>query len=420
MLERQSDAYYYTDEQVQAIALLEQAIALRRQIGDNLGEGDARARLVPYLTCRGLLAEADQAATQAIALLEPLPPSRELARASASMALLRSNYDDLDGAIDWGTRAIALAERTGDPVTLVEASITAGTAELLRDGVHAAVTLERALDLARRHELPARVVRAMHNLAYGALEHHAHELAQRWLDAGLEYCDELELDLWRLSLLAWRAELELEQGRWTEAAATATLLIAEKRDSPEPRNVGLVTLALVRARRGDPGTAQLLAEASAMEGTADDFYRSVRIAAAQAEIAWLERRENGIGKATQTAFDLAVARGSQRWVERLGYWRWKHGIVDELPSGLGEPWALQLAGDWQGAAAAWRALGCPYEEALALSEARRQRALALRSRSHGSSEQHRSWRWSRAGFASSASAASPAAHVRRPGRTARR
>jgi DNA-binding CsgD family transcriptional regulator len=377
LLERQSDAYYYTDEQAQAIAILERAIELRRKLGDTRREGEARARLVPYLTCRGLLAEAERAAAQAIALLEPLPPSRELARANASMALLRANYDDFDGAIDWGTRAIALAERAGDPVTLVDASITAGTAELLRDGVHAVGTLEGALELARRHELPARVVRAMHNLARGALDHHAHELAWRWLEAALEYCDELELDLWRLSLLGLRAELELEQGSWTAAAATAKLLIDEKRDSPDPRCVGLVTLALVRARRGDPGAAQLLADASAMEGTADDFYRYVRIAAAQAEIAWLERRANGIREETQTALDLAVDRRSWRSIETLGYWRWKHGIVDELPSGLGESWAVQLAGDWQGAAAAWRALGCPYEEALALSEADDERALRL-------------------------------------------
>ena len=31
------------------------------------------------------------------------------------------------------------------------------------------------------------------------------------------------------------------------------------------------------------------------------------------------------------------------------------------------PYRLEIAGDWQGAAAAWRGLGCPYEEALALA-----------------------------------------------------
>jgi DNA-binding CsgD family transcriptional regulator len=34
---------------------------------------------------------------------------------------------------------------------------------------------------------------------------------------------------------------------------------------------------------------------------------------------------------------------------------------------LAEPYALQLAGDFAAAAAAWRELGCPYEEACALA-----------------------------------------------------
>ena len=61
----------------------------------------------------------------------------------------------------------------------------------------------------------------MHNLALGALAHDSHEAAARWLEAGLAYCDEHELDLWRLALLSLRVRFELDEGRWTEAASTA-------------------------------------------------------------------------------------------------------------------------------------------------------------------------------------------------------
>ena len=37
------------------------------------------------------------------------------------------------------------------------------------------------------------------------------------------------------------------------------------------------------------------------------------------------------------------------------------------PPGLAEPYRLLLAGDWRAAAAAWQALGCPYQRALALA-----------------------------------------------------
>jgi DNA-binding CsgD family transcriptional regulator len=375
LLERLSDAYYCTDEQRQAIDVLEQAIELRRRAGDTRGEGDALCRLVPYLTCRGHMAEAEHAATRAIALLDQLPPGGELARANAALALLRLNHNDLEGAIESGSQAVTLAERSNDPVTMVDAAITVGMGELMRDGAHAAGALEGALELARSHELPARIVRAMNNLAYAAVLHRLHESATRWLDAALAYTDELELDLWRLSLLASQARSELDQGHWTEAAATATVLIDENRDSPHPRTIGLVTRALVRARRGDPGTRELLVEAGAIDGSSDDFDRCAAIASALAEIAWLERRSEGVREGTQVALDRSIERGSSWSTGELAYWRWKHGIVDDLPRDIAEPWALQLDGDWRAAATAWTALGCPYEAALALSEADDEQAL---------------------------------------------
>ncbi len=271
-----------------------------------------------------------------------------------------------------------VAERADDPVTLVTAAITAATAEGYRDGYGAAPSrLESALELARAHEVPHQVVRAMHNLGRAASDAHAHAAANAWLGAALEYSNELELDLWRLALLAIRASSELDQGRWDDAAETAKVLIDENRDSPHPRIVGFVTLALVRARRGDPDTRQALDASRAVGGSEEDVDCCAPIAAARAEIAWLERREEDVREATQAPFELAIQLRAlaSPWIGRLAYWRRKHGIEEELPDGIGEPWASLLAGDWQSAAARWRAVDCPYEEALALSESADAEAL---------------------------------------------
>jgi DNA-binding NarL/FixJ family response regulator len=59
---------------------------------------------------------------------------------------------------------------------------------------------------------------------------------------------------------------------------------------------------------------------------------------------------------------VAPARGDRR------------GIAAEVP----EPYALELAGDWEAAAAHWATIGRPYDEALALADgdgAARHRAL---------------------------------------------
>ena len=62
----------------------------------------------------------------------------------------------------------------------------------------------------------------------------------------------------------WRARLELDQGRWGTASESAVAVLGMPRSSITPRIVALVVLALVRARRGDPGQWSPLQEAWAL------------------------------------------------------------------------------------------------------------------------------------------------------------
>src|SRR3989440_508301 len=91
----------------------ERALALWREAGDRLREGDALRRLsrIRWNLCRGR--EAVDAAEAAVSALEPLGPSVELARAYATFANQRMLYADYDVAIDLARRAQALATRFG-------------------------------------------------------------------------------------------------------------------------------------------------------------------------------------------------------------------------------------------------------------------------------------------------------------------
>jgi hypothetical protein len=109
-----------------------------------------------------------------------------------------------------GRRAADLAERFDDAATFVEALVTLGTAEYERDGPGGSGALEAALDLARRIGDPAHVARTLNNLAAISVRHREHESAARWIEAGLAHCAELDLDLWRLSILSVRVLSELE------------------------------------------------------------------------------------------------------------------------------------------------------------------------------------------------------------------
>ena len=79
-----------------------------------------------------------------------------------------------------------------------------------------------------------------------------HPRADRYVQAGLDYCGERGLELHRLYLLAFRARLQLDEGRWATAAESASLVLRIHRMSTIPQIIALAVLGLVRARRGEP------------------------------------------------------------------------------------------------------------------------------------------------------------------------
>ena len=257
-----AEALYAADDQVGSIADLYEAIALYRQEGDVGGEAGATRQLVPRLACRGLTDDARVAATTAVGLLAATPKRPEYAGALAALAHFHLYEDDLDAAITVGRRAIDAATPLADADTAVDAAITVGLAELLCDLPGGARSLETALATARAEGVATKVPRALNALAHGSLERHEHSIAERWIEEGLAYTDGHDLDLWRLSILACRMSWELTRGCWDDATKTAGELISDLRDSPGPRAEAHLVLAVVRARRGDPGAASALAEAA--------------------------------------------------------------------------------------------------------------------------------------------------------------
>jgi DNA-binding CsgD family transcriptional regulator len=68
--------------------------------------------------------------------------------------------------------------------------------------------------------------------------------------------------------------------------------------------------------------------------------------------------------------------GTGGWAgAELRHWSRRIGIECPARPDAPEPYALQEAGDWAGAAKRWRALGCPYDAAWALAETGREADL---------------------------------------------
>ena len=80
---------------------------------------------------------ARQLASEAVELLERLPPGHELAMAYGNVSQRGMAMRDLDRAVAWGTRALALARSLDDNEAVVYSLTNIGTAELqagLEDG----------------------------------------------------------------------------------------------------------------------------------------------------------------------------------------------------------------------------------------------------------------------------------------------
>ena len=361
ILELRSRACNLTDQYDEGIAALEEAVELRRALGDKLKEGDDLRQLSGLLWCPGRVAEAERRAGEAVDLLEELPPSRELAAAYIIRAFLCVCGARGEEGREWSRRALQIAEPLGDEEITVDALGVLASIE----GVDA---LEAAQELARKAGLSVYVANRFIPLAAMAVEEHRHAAAARYLEEGIDYCSERGFELFRLYLLASRSQLELHQARWAEAADTAGSVLRVPRSSTTPRILTLVVLALLRARRGDPGYRDLLDEAWALAEPTGELFRLWPVAAARAETAWLRGDHEAVRAETEQSLELAVELNRSIPIGELSVWRRRAGLDDGLASRAAEPYALELRGEPGRAAERWAELGSPYEEALALAQ----------------------------------------------------
>jgi DNA-binding CsgD family transcriptional regulator/tetratricopeptide (TPR) repeat protein len=367
LLELGAHEFHLIDRYATAIQLLQEAIELHDRAGDRLREGAALRQLSWVARCGSFRALSEDAGRRSIELLEQFPASGELVSAYAQLGMLALNADRLDEAVSWGTRAAELAEPAGGTAALVHALNTVGTAQLLARQPEGLPKLERSLELAAAAGLEEDIGRAYLHLAMVSAYNRDYPISGRFLAPGIEYCTERGLELWLRYIAVYRARIELDRGNWSEAARAIPLTV-ENPGTPLPRIYALVVLALLRARRGDPEQWAALDEAAELARASGELQWLAPVAAARAETLWLAGTPERVGAETEAALALAVELGAWRFVGELASWRRRCGIDEDVPGEIGDPWALELGGDWQGGAQRWQDLGCPYDEALALAE----------------------------------------------------
>lgn len=376
MLERHAHACYLIDHHQAAIEALEGALAGYRELGDSRAEGNALRAVSLIQWCPGTVALAQEAGHRAVALLEGLEPGPELGMAYGNLAALAKDDDDLNGAVRWGERALELAERLDDTELLVHALGSLGAAEALAGEPGGEAKLARALGLAQQHRLVEQVGRVGVLVAMALARNRACGVPGAADPASsLAYCSEHGLELYRHYLLAYDAQLKLDRGAWDEAIAEAEGVLRFPRTSTVPTIVATVVAVLAHARQEKGDHWPALDRARALADLSGELQRTAPVAAAQAEVAWLEGRAERVEELTQPAFALAAQRGTPWTLGELACWRRRAGIEEESPQRVAQPFALELAGDHHDAARLWTELQCPYNAALALGAADDEAAL---------------------------------------------
>jgi DNA-binding CsgD family transcriptional regulator/tetratricopeptide (TPR) repeat protein len=360
----------------------ERALGLWREAGDRRREGDTMRRLsrTMWRLCRGQ--EAISLAEAALAALEPLPPSTELAWAYANLATQRMLDAEYEAAIRLARRAQVIAGPLGVPEVLSDALNTEGCAILGagRDGI---TVLREALRIAREAGRDEQAGRAFANLYALLCGEWRFAEAEPYFTDGIAYCDDHDISTFGVCLRGERTSSLEKTGRWDEAVSLSERLLRRIVGSTINRLNPLLSLGKIRARRGAEGAWACLDEAAVAADGSGEANWVVPTRLARAEAHWLAGDNDAAARELDLADSVsALCDGWDRgeiavWRRRVGAARPGKGPTGEglAGEGLAEPFRLHLDGHGAKAAQLWTDLGCSYEAALTLYDTGDEAAL---------------------------------------------
>lgn len=376
------------DDPREVLAIRRRAYELCVERGDRLGQARELIEVARMTLRVGDPAASYRLSRDSIDLLEQLPPGSELAKAYAAAAYSAMSSFRIDEASRRAAAVIELEAQIAPSAATVTALRVKATIESRRgDTVEAVRTWERARRMAMAAGDLDLAVAVVIDTGLELLWTRQYGEASKVFEDAIQLGRGADLDVRVSYATSMLSRIHFEQGRWAEAERLATDLLREQRRHPATHVGTLTTLGRVKVRRADADAVATLTEALSIteRGESDDLWD---IAAGLAEAAWLNGRTAEIPAVVGDVYERARAKAGlfppARWAAgELALWLWRAGAVVEPPSGIAEPYALQIAGEWRLAAAAWEQIGCPYEQSSALAdgdEAAMRQALALFSR----------------------------------------
>ncbi len=354
------------------------AITLWRALGRKDRVADNLRWLSRLHWYRAESAEATRYADEAVRILEDAPPSAERAMGYSLKSQLFMLSDRMEDAVEWGEKALKLADQFDATEIRVHALNNVGVARAFRNDRTGVDMLEKSLAISMENGFHEHAARVYTNLSEYGVEFKEFDLAERVIMEGIAFDTRNDLDSWTHYLVGRQAQLRCEQGRLYDARAIAEGVLQLERQTKLMKLPSRLVLAKVKTLFGDDNANQVLGNATDHASATEEPQHIVPAHLTRLLYAWLNNQPRMAEESLYAVFDIGAEvmhlwhRGDVViWGKRFGYQVPEEFLVD-LPA----PMRLEINGDIAGAAAKWKKLGAPVSHALALSQSAEPKLLA--------------------------------------------
>jgi DNA-binding CsgD family transcriptional regulator len=307
-------------------------------------------------------------AEAAMALAERLQSTRELTWATLNMGGHLTITDREVEGVPYLRAAHRMAVQAQDPSQIALALNYLGSSALQLGDLDGTDDLLHSVEVARASRRHDHVLRGYYNLIEGLWRLGRFGGVRLYLELAAAYSRDRDLPVYAYMLDARRYRLGAMAGDWPTAVAGLRRLVESRGD---PGMIGRETippLARLLVRQGHPDAGPTLALAAEHAERAETLEWLVPTGLAHLEHQWLIGAEPSGDRGGQRLLERTDRPGTEAWrAEVMRYLR-RLGRPSETIDGAPERFAAGLAGDWAAAAAAWEAIGDPYEQALELAE----------------------------------------------------
>jgi DNA-binding CsgD family transcriptional regulator/tetratricopeptide (TPR) repeat protein len=367
LYEAYASILFNSDRRAEAIAAAAAAVTLREQAGDPARLGQALATLALQQWSDLQIEPALAAARRAVALFENAPDSPQQAFALVQLGVLLVNLDRDEEALAVLDAGVGAADRLGVVRWQIRGHLYRGRARA-HTGDHAGIEeVVDALAAAKTGDDVEHRMLGYLNIASVLWRLGRYEELERTLAEAEEFGRTRDFLTHTRASQAFGLRLRALRGEWAAAEEGLRWVLAADNTGGMLGRQALPTLAMLAIRQGRDDATEVAAAARDNAVRSQNLHALVPMAVALAERGWLTGAP-GDGELARSLLPALELRGRER--ERGEVLRWLKRLGDPVGAfpGCPQEYAAGLRGDWRAAAAAWAAIGAPYERALELVE----------------------------------------------------